>query len=830
MARKDFHHPFAPYDIQQQFMQAVYDCIEEGKVGIFESPTGTGKSLSLICASLTWLREHKRKTFDDTIAAVQVDDDEPEWMAEHAREARRQEARRLRADLEARLEAVRQREQKIRHRDVKGEPPFKRRRQSDDEGVVGNVGEEQFILDNYESDGDDRPKKNGAAGYSSETSALMEKLGMVLPDSGVAQDEDVDELKVYFCSRTHSQLSQFVGELKRVKLPPGLPPEQTSDEQSEVLKHLSLGSRKNLCINPKVQKLKDPTAINEKCMELQQPKTPADHKCPYLPNKESEELVLDFRDHALAKVRDIEDLAAVGSKLQVCPYYASRPAIGSSEIVSLPYPILLQKSARDALGISLKDHVVIIDEAHNLINAIEGIYSSQITETLLRRARESLLIYLQKFRNRLKGANRVNVTQVVRVIDSLLDATIKFHSKAEAGAQVDQAVLMSGKGVDQINMTKLVRYINDSKLARKVEGYGSYIRETQSQNGKSDGPIRQAEGPALTSVQNFFTTLMNPTKEGRFFWSKDSNGIVLRYLLLDPSEHFREVAEEARAVILAGGTMSPMAQYMQELFPYVSDVRTLSCGHLIPPCNLLVRLLTHDLLGPMEFSYKTRDSRRPVVQIGMLVRQLVQSIHGGIVVFFPSYDFLERAIKVLGEEHLSAIQTFKPVFCDDRRHSAEDTFEAYASAVRGKKKGAVLFSVLGGKLSEGINFSDDLGRCVVVVGLPFPNLHTPEWVAKMKYIDAKAGHKGQPRGQASRTYAENVCMRSVNQAIGRAIRHKDDWASIILMDERYRQERIKSKLPGWIKESLPSGGTKASTAQKDVVEDVAGFFRAKREL
>lgn len=37
---KDFHHPYAPYPIQVEFMNAVYTTIEDGCIGIFESPTG----------------------------------------------------------------------------------------------------------------------------------------------------------------------------------------------------------------------------------------------------------------------------------------------------------------------------------------------------------------------------------------------------------------------------------------------------------------------------------------------------------------------------------------------------------------------------------------------------------------------------------------------------------------------------------------------------------------------------------------------------------------------------------------------------------------------
>jgi chromosome transmission fidelity protein 1 len=113
-------------------------------------------------------------------------------------------------------------------------------------------------------------------------------------------------------------------------------------------------------------------------------------------------------------------MGSLGKEIGICPYYASRAAIKPAEIVTLPYPLLLQKSARDALGISLKGHVVIIDEAHNLMDAISGIHGVEVSLKQLKRARAQLGVYLQKFRNRLKGKNRVYIAQVVRVIDSLI--------------------------------------------------------------------------------------------------------------------------------------------------------------------------------------------------------------------------------------------------------------------------------------------------------------------------------------------------------------------------------------------------------------------------
>jgi len=343
MAERDFYHPYTPYDIQSQFMSALYKCIEEGKVGIFESPTGTGKSLSLICGSLTWLRDHKRKAFEEGLADATGDDDEPGWMVEHATKEKRRIATQKREDLEDRLEKVRLKEKRIRDRQIGYTLPAKRMKTTANDEPLDKDEEARFVLDDYESEDDEKPKTRQGLyadyGLSADTEALMKKLGMLVgPLEDNIDAETEDEMKIFFCSRTHSQLSQFANELRRVRMPPPMNPSEdqieaiVTDPLIEEFKHLTLGSRKNLCINPKVYELKNTTAINERCLDLQQPNTPAEHKCVFLPSKDNDSVVNDFRDHALARVRDIEDLASVGKQLGICPYYASRPAIKPCEV------------------------------------------------------------------------------------------------------------------------------------------------------------------------------------------------------------------------------------------------------------------------------------------------------------------------------------------------------------------------------------------------------------------------------------------------------------------------------------------------------------------
>ena len=93
--------------------------------------------------------------------------------------------------------------------------------------------------------------------------------------------------------------------------------------------------------------------------------------------------------------------------------------------------------------------------------------------------------------------------------------------------------------------------------------------------------------------------------------------------------------------------------------------------------------------------------------------------------------------------------------------------------VVGKKGGATLFAVIGAKLSEGLNFADDLARCVVIVGLPYANLGSPELVERMKYAkgleearsDASFVREKGMKDAGAELY-ENMCMNAVNQSIG----------------------------------------------------------------
>jgi chromosome transmission fidelity protein 1 len=92
-----------------------------------------------------------------------------------------------------------------------------------------------------------------------------------------------------------------------------------------------------------------------------------------------------FKAHAWeSEVLDVEDLVQLGQGLGTCPYYGSRQLIPSADLVIMPYQSLLHYQTRESLGVKLDGCVVVIDEAHNLVDSISNMYSCQISFSQVR--------------------------------------------------------------------------------------------------------------------------------------------------------------------------------------------------------------------------------------------------------------------------------------------------------------------------------------------------------------------------------------------------------------------------------------------------------------
>ncbi|NXS55263.1 DDX11 helicase, partial [Brachypteracias leptosomus] len=861
-----FPFPYTPYPIQERFMAELYSALEAGRVGIFESPTGTGKSLSLICGALSWLRDFEEKKQREEARLLALEDSgkerptsagpgqpeskdsagEPDWVTafvqkkeERDKVDRLKEEQIRRKKREDRLEKI--------WNNVQLKYAAKRKRSEEDEtkrllqlskeilleGAGVDVleqldhNEEELILAEYESD----EEKKVVSGLEED-------------------DDDLEEehvTKIYYCSRTHSQLSQFVHEVK--KSPFG-----------KDTRLVSLGSRQNLCVNEEVRCLGALQLINDRCMEMQKNKheKKSDEEnegkkrrvtrtvCPFY----SYEQMQFLRDEVLMEVKDIEQLVALGRETKACPYYGSRYAIPAAQLVVLPYQMLLHEPTRSAAGIKLKNQVVIIDEAHNLIDTITCIHSAEVSGSQLCCAHSQLLQYMERYRKRLKAKNLMYIKQILYLLEqfvAMLGGNVNQNPSCQAVSQTGTVLksindFLFQSQIDNINLFKVQRYCEKSLISRKlfgfVERYGgpgaavktnkeneklaglkNFLLTLQQGSNKEGDPPVEAENDQLQTasplmqIEGFLSALTNSNQDGRVILNRQ--GTVgqssLKFLLLNPAVHFAKVVKECRAVIIAGGTMQPVADFREQLLSCAgvdpACVVEFSCGHVIPPENILPIILCS---GPsnqqLEFTYQTRDLPQMMDEMGRILCNLCNVVPGGMVCFFPSYEY-EKQMYAHWEKMglLTRLAMKKKIFQEPKKASQVDqVLMEYAKCIKrcsqagGQMTGALLLSVVGGKMSEGINFSDNLGRCVIMVGMPYPNIKSPELQEKMTWLD-----KTMPRaaGQApSRVLIENLCMKAVNQSIGRAIRHQKDFASILLLDHRYARPAVFNKLPQWIRE------------------------------
>lgn len=133
----------------------------------------------------------------------------------------------------------------------------------------------------------------------------------------------------------------------------------------------------------------------------------------------------------------------------------------------------------------------------------------------------------------------------------------------------------------------------------------------------------------------------------------------------------------------------------------------------------------------MTANYRNQQSLSYQDSLGSVIIDYAQITPGGMLVFLPSYSFLDKLMeRWKATNRYKQLQTHKRIFLEPK--SAGETFdeelEAYREVIRNTRNssttvtGAIFFAIFRGKISEGIDFSDDYARAVLVVGIPFPNV------------------------------------------------------------------------------------------------------------
>lgn len=105
-----------------------------------------------------------------------------------------------------------------------------------------------------------------------------------------------------------------------------------------------------------------------------------------------------------------------------------------------------------------------------------------------------------------------------------------------------------------------------------------------------------------------------------------------------------------------------------------------------------------------------------------------------------------------------------------------------------------------------------------MVGLPYPDIKSVEIELKMNWLNKKRPGAGQMLYQG-------LCMRAVNQCVGRSIRHRNDSSLILFFDNRYCHSNVLQQLPDWIKKRCTTYND-----FKDAHKHIAQFCKQYKEL
>lgn len=228
-------------------------------------------------------------------------------------------------------------------------------------------------------------------------------------------------------------------------------------------------------------------------------------------------------------------------------------------------------------------------------------------------------------------------------------------------------------------------------------------------------------------------------------------------------------------------------------------------------------------------NFFSRENKDYLLSIGRSIRDVSKKVPGGLLVFFPSYEFIKNCVKFWNEDGADGNTNIwneisqQTVICVESRKKEEFECEIkkYYNQIRAKGR-AIFIAVARGKISEGLDFSDIYGRCVMVIGCAFAPKLDPKIIEKKKYLDAERIER--TRLPSGKEWYILDAIRTANQAMGRVIRHKLDYGAMLLCDGRYKKNQ--NHISPWIRARL---NRQKSYTFSEIVEELPLFYANAEE-
>lgn len=490
------------------------------------------------------------------------------------------------------------------------------------------------------------------------------------------------------------------------------------------IKLANIIGKKFMCLQKNVEMLSS-YEFTEFCSKLKE-----DEACEFYSNtfKHNEATVSAKKALDLIQIGSSSKINQVSNACNVCPYEIAILKSKEADIIVADYYYFFNPSIRTKLlgrlGIELNDCIVIVDEAHNLPERIKGLMSDQLSKIMLERASSE--------------AKKYEEDEAFKIIDTLHNLIAGMNSSGE------NLVLKEG-------LIKPLSKIFEFDLALEaLEMAAERVREKQN---------RSYIGSIATFLEmwngqdNGFARIINT----------DTDHFILKYQCLDPSLVSSQLSKEVYSMILMSGTLSPVSMYSELLGIY--DSINAEFPSPFPENNKL------SLIVPKTSTKFTTRNDLMYKQIADTLKEILDKIPGNTAVFFPSY-YVKDMVK-------NKVITDKTVFDENSAFSTEDK-KLFINNFRDHAKrgnGAVLYGIMGGNFSEGVDLPGSELHGVIIVGLPLtkPDLETDELI---KYYDGKFG-KGREYGYVFPAFNKTL------QSAGRCIRSESDRGVIIFLDERY---------------------------------------------